>query len=125
MPHIIIEYSANVAADVDIQAFCNELLEAAVNIDAMPMAGIRVRAFKAEHYAIADGQPSHGFIDISVRLRAGRSMEIRQQAVQELFAAAKKFLTPVMARRALALSFEMRDIDPDLSPKFGTIRDYL
>jgi 5-carboxymethyl-2-hydroxymuconate isomerase len=30
-----------------------------------------------------------------------------------------------MARHSIALSFEMRDIDPDLSPKTGTIRDHL
>ena len=30
-----------------------------------------------------------------------------------------------MASRSIALSLEMRDIDPELSPKVGTIRDHL
>ena len=30
-----------------------------------------------------------------------------------------------MAQRSIALSMEMRDIDPGLSPKSGTIRDQL
>lgn len=30
-----------------------------------------------------------------------------------------------MATRSLALSMEMRDIDPELSPKTGTLRDHL
>jgi len=125
MPHIIIEYSANVEPDVNMQALCNQLLHTASTIDALPMAGIRVRAFKASHYAIADGNDKHGFIDISLRLRAGRSLPVRQQATQMLFAAAKDFLAPVLAVRPLALSFEMRNIDPELSPKYGTIRDHM
>ncbi len=51
--------------------------------------------------------------------------EVKKAATQELFDAARRFLAPVMNARPVALSFEMRDIDPDLSPKTGTIRDHL
>ena len=90
-----------------------------------PMAGVRVRAFAANHVAIADGDPPHSYIDISIRLRAGRTLEARKAATAQVFAAAEAFLAPVMARRSLALSFEMRDIDPELSPKTGSIRNFL
>ena len=125
MPHIIIEYSANVEADVDLSEICEALRKTACTISAFPMPGVRVRALRVDHYAIADGNPDHGFIDISVRLRGGRSLSVRQDAVTKLFATAKQHLAPVMAERSLALSMEMRDIDPELSPKSGTIRDYL
>lgn len=125
MPHIIIEYSANVESLIDMSAFCELLRLTAVDIDALPMPGIRVRALRLDHYAIADGNPKHGFIDISVRLRAGRTLPIRKEAVQTLFDAAREALEPVMANHSLALSMEMRDIDPELSPKIGNIRDHL
>ncbi len=125
MPHIIIEFSANIEADVDMSAFCNALRETAISIDAFPMPGVRVRAFKAEHYSIANGDPAHAFIDMSIRLRGGRSFEVRQQALQQVFDSAKEFLEPVMSKRSLALSIEMRDISPELSLKTGTIRDHL
>ena len=60
-----------------------------------------------------------------MRLRGGRSLAARKRATAALFAAAEAYLAPVMAARPLALSMEMRDIDPDLSPKTGTIRDHL
>jgi len=97
----------------------------AAGIDTFPMPGIRVRAFRADHWAIADGDPKHGFIDISIRLRAGRAPEVKQAAAAEVFEAVRAFVAPVMAQRSLALSLEMRDIDPDLSPKTGSIRDHL
>lgn len=125
MPHLIVDYSANLEAEIDMSAFCDHLRKAAVEIDAFPKAGVRVRALPAPHYSIADGNPQHGYIDISIRLRAGRPLDVKKAATQAIFDAAEAFLAPVMARRPLALSLEMRDIDPDLSPKTGTIRDYL
>lgn len=125
MPHISIEYSANLEERADIQALCEHLRSAAAKIEAFPMAGIKVRALKAAHYSIADGGPAHAFVDISVRLRGGREQNVRKQATHALFAAAETFLRPVLGTSSLALSLEMRDIDPELSPKTGTIRDHL
>jgi len=125
LPHINIEYSANLSDETDVQALCDCLRTAAAGIDAFPLAGIRVRAQAAKHYSIADGNPDHSFVDISVRLRGGRTLEVRRAATEALFSAAKEHLAPLINRRALALSLEMRDIDPDLSPKTGNIREYI
>ncbi|WP_417683727.1 5-carboxymethyl-2-hydroxymuconate Delta-isomerase [Roseibium sp.] len=125
MPHLQIEYSANLEPDVDMSAFCEALRQSASQIEEFPLAGIRVRAIRVDHYAIADGNPDHGFVDISVRLRGGRPIDVRKDATQRLFEAAQTFLEAVMARRPVALSLEMRDIDPELSPKCGSIRNHL
>jgi 5-carboxymethyl-2-hydroxymuconate isomerase len=125
MPHLAIEYSSNLEDIVDIGAFCQALRVAAIETGLFPMAGIRVRAYRADHYAVADGDPKHGFIDIAVRLREGRARDKKAAATAEMFEAAKAFLEPVLAHRSLALSMEMRDIDADLSPKTGTTRDHL
>jgi len=125
MPHISIEYSANLEERTDIQALCEVLRSEAAGIDAFPTPGIRVRALRANHYSIADGDPKHAFVDISIRLRAGRPQDVKESAVKRLFEAAKTFLEPVLETSSLALSLEMRDIDPDLSPKTGTIREHL
>ncbi|UUP18684.1 5-carboxymethyl-2-hydroxymuconate isomerase [Nitratireductor thuwali] len=125
MPHIQIEYSANLEQTVDISGLCEEIRATAVAIDIFVMAGVRVRAMRADHCAIADGDPKHGFVDISIRLRGGRPAVQRQDATQRIFDAARAFLEPAMARHSIALSLEMRDIDPELSPKAGTIRDHL
>lgn len=125
MPHLMIDYSANVEPDVEMGALCDALRDVAVSIDAFPLAGVKVRAVRVDHYAIADGNPEHGFIDISVRIREGRDMQTKQNAAQKLFDAANEFVADVMQRRSLALSLELRDIDAALSPKSGSIRKYL
>ncbi|MEX0304182.1 MAG: 5-carboxymethyl-2-hydroxymuconate isomerase [Leisingera sp.] len=125
MPHITLDYSANMEERTDIAALCGHLRQAAAATGVFPLAGIRVRAFAASHVSIADGDPQHGYIDISIRLRAGRDLDTRKRAVQAVFDAAQSFLEPAMQQHSIALSLEMRDIDPELSPKRGTIRDHM
>ncbi len=125
MPHFSIEYSANLEDMVDIAALCDHLRRAAIDTGVFPMPGIRVRAFRADHVSIADGDPKHAFLDLSIRLRGGRAPEAKARATQAVFDALKAFMAPALASHSIALSVEMRDIDPELSPKTGTIRDHL
>lgn len=125
MPHLHIDYSANLEDVVDMGALCEAIRVAAAEIDAFPTAGIRVRATCVDHVAMADGNPKHGFIDLSIRLREGRPDNVKAEAVDCIFAALKDFMLPVMKIHSVALSAEMRDIDARLSPKFGNVRDHL
>ena len=125
MPHVQIDYSPNLEDRLDVAGLCRALRDAAVETGVLPMAGVRVRATACDHVVIADGNPEHAFVDVSVRLRGGRDLETRQRAVAHLFAAAEAYCAELMARAPLALSMEMRDIDPELSPKAGSIRDHL
>mgnify|MGYP001954737348 CR=1 FL=1 len=125
MPHFSVEYSANLEERVDMPALCNHLRLAAIETGLFPMAGIRVRAFRADHVSIADGNPTHSFLDLSIRLREGREQRAKEAATQHIFDALNSFLAPAMAKHSIALSMEMRDIDATLSPKSESIRDHL
>ena len=125
MPHFHIDYSANLEKIVDMGALCEAIRATAAGIEAFPLAGIRVRATRVNHVAMADGNPKHGFVDLSIRLREGRPENVRKDAVIRIFATLKDFLTPAMATHSIALSAELRDIDANLSPKFGNVRDHL
>lgn len=125
MPHFIIEYSGNLDARVNMSALCEHIRKHAEKIDTFPVGGIRVRAIRAEYFAIADGNKNHAFVDISIRLRAGRPPEVKQAAAQKIFNAAEEFLADDIKNNSLALSLEMRDIDPKLSPKISSIRQHM
>lgn len=125
MPHIQIDYSPNLEARLDIAALCHVLRDAAVETGVLPLAGIRVRATACTHVLIADGNPDHAFLDISLRLRGGRAPDDKARATAQIFAAAEAFCADVLADSSFMLSFEMRDIDPVLSPKTSSIRRYL
>lgn len=125
MPHVQIEYSANLEDGIDVGGLCEAIRARASLIDAIPMPGLRVRAVRVDHYAIADGDAKHGFVDICVRMREGRTDAVKQDVINQVFETAKAYLDQALATRSIALSAELRDINKDLSPKYGTIRDHL
>jgi len=125
MAHFHIDYSANIEEVIDMAGLCEAIRVCAASIETFPLAGIRVRATRVDHVAMADGNPKHGFIDVSVRLREGRSEDVKQQAIGKIFEALKAYTAPAMATHSIALSAEMRDIDATLSPKYGTIREHM
>lgn len=125
MAHFHIEYSPNLESRLDISALCRAVRDAAAETGVFPVAGLRVRAFACDHMAMANDDPQHAFLDLEARLRGGRSAEDKKRATNHVFAAAETFCSDVLATSSLMLSFEMRDIDPDLSPKTSSIRNYL
>ena len=125
MPHFHIDYSANLEADVDMGALCETIRAAAAEIETFPTAGIRVRATRVDHLAMADGDAKHGFIDLTVRLREGRAEQVKRDAMTRIFEVLKDFVAPAMETRSIALSVEMRDIDATFSAKFGNVRDHM
>jgi 5-carboxymethyl-2-hydroxymuconate isomerase len=62
-----------------------------------PLGGIRVRAIRCEHYAIADGRAGLSFLDILLRIGEGRSLEARQTAGAHIFDVVSTHLDNVFA----------------------------
>ena len=125
MPHFQIDYSPNLEDRLDIAGLCAVLRDAAMTTGIFPLAGIRIRATPAHHVLIADGNPDHAFLDLSIRLRAGRDPLAKRAATETIFAAAEAFCAQVLDTSSFMLSCEMRDIDPELSPKTSSIRRYI
>src|SRR3954464_11056415 len=63
MPHFTIEYSANLDARVDMGKLVELVRTAAVETGMFPLGGIRVRAIRCQHHAIATGEPEFAFLD--------------------------------------------------------------
>ncbi|TWA99567.1 5-carboxymethyl-2-hydroxymuconate Delta-isomerase [Bradyrhizobium stylosanthis] len=125
MPHFTIEYSANLDGRLDIGAVCEVVRKAAVETGIFPLGGIRVRAIRCEHYAIADARNDYGFLDMVLRIGEGRDLPTRQKAGEHVFKALSKHLDPVFAASKFALSFDMQINDKDTSWKRNNIHDAL
>jgi 5-carboxymethyl-2-hydroxymuconate isomerase len=125
MPHFTIEYSANLDARVDMGAVVELVRKAAVETGIFPLGGIRVRMVRCEHYAIADGNPHLGFLDMVLRLGEGRDLATRKKAGEHIFKALSAHLDPVFANQKFALSFDMQINDKETSWKRNGIHDLL
>src|SRR5580698_349588 len=114
MPHFTLEYSANLDALVDMGKVVETLRKAAVETGIFPLGGIRVRAVRCEHFAIADGNPELGFLAMVLRLGEGRDLATRQKAGEHIFKTLSDYLDPVFAAGKFALSFDMQINDKDM-----------
>jgi 5-carboxymethyl-2-hydroxymuconate isomerase len=125
MPHFTIEYSANLASRVDMADLVEVVRKAAVETGIFPLGGIRVRAVKCEHYAIADGNPNFCFLDMVLRLGEGRDLAMRKKAGDHVFKTLSAHLDPVFAQGKFALSFDMQINDKETSWKRNNIHEAL
>jgi 5-carboxymethyl-2-hydroxymuconate isomerase len=117
MPHFRIEYSSNLKSKMDMPAFCSRIHEAIMASGLFELGAVRVRAFAADNYAIADLQTESAFIDMNFRVGQGRSAEALKQAGDMIFAAANEQLKSLFETPHFALSFEIVEIDAKLSWK--------
>lgn len=122
MPHLILEYSANVESRLNIQGLCSAALKAASSTGVLEMPATRVRAIRCDHYAIADEHPENGFIDASLRMGQGRSEEAKRAVGIAIYDAMRDYCAPLYATPYFALSLELREIDGALSWKENGIK---
>lgn len=125
MPHIVIEYSANLDGVLDMQALVNAMHEAALKTGVFPAGGARTRAARREHYRVGDGRPEAAFIHVSVRVGTGRDEATRRAAGQALFDTLVAETQSVFDSRPLGISFELSEIPDGFKWKKNNIHDYL
>ncbi|HYA72264.1 MAG TPA: 5-carboxymethyl-2-hydroxymuconate isomerase [Roseiarcus sp.] len=111
MPHVVIEYSANLEAEVEPMALVTAVHRAVLEQPAFEAPGVRTRASRREHYLVAEGDPENAFIAVTARVGPGRDSATRKAASEAIMAALYRVVEPIYRRRGLALSVEVTELD--------------
>ena len=117
MPHLRFEYSPGVADLADLAAFAEAMRAALAETGLFQHGGIRVRGFAADLAAVADGAPQRDFVDMVLRMGAGRDDAARAALADRVYADARAVLEPQVGGRPFALSLEVVEIDAATSRK--------
>lgn len=125
MPHLTIQYSANIEQQLSMPDYCARMHEVMLQSGVFPLAGIRVRAFRADHVCIADKLPENAYIDMVLRMGEGRSSEDRRGVGDTIIDTASEFCSALMAQPHFALSLEIIEIQKQFSWKKNTIHPRL
>lgn len=118
MPHLTLEFSSNLRDDpalaghCDFNRLCGDLAACLVDFrdgdkKVYPTGGVRVRAFAAESYCIADGAKDAAFIHGTLRIGAGRSDAVKKATGDALFDVIKRHCAALYEQTGLALSLEI------------------
>lgn len=117
MPHLRFDYSQGLEQLADLDRLADVLRDALAATGQMPLGGIRVRGFRADHQAIADGAATYHFLDMVLRIGQGRDVATRAAVADTLYAAAEAELRPALGDQPFILSLEMREIDARFARK--------
>lgn len=112
MPHLTFEYTANLAADGDLQGLCDQAAAVLVAQQAdgkavYPVGGVRVRAVRLDTWTMADGEADYAFVHGSLKIGSGRSETVKKATGDALFDLMKAHFAQLYAQRYLALSLEI------------------
>lgn len=121
MPHLSIQYSPQLDDQYDLDDLCHRLSDVMIETGVFPAGGVRVRAFRADNESVADRHPDNAFVAMQAYIGAGRSLEDKQRAGAQVFAAAEAFFADRLAEPHFLLSFEIFENDPALSWKKNTV----
>ena len=125
MPHLIVEYSANIEDQIALDALLDKLHTCALGTGVFPLGGLRVRAHRADHFRIADKAPDNGFVHVTALIGHGRPLDVQQRAAEELFAVLTKHLEPLYDKSPLALSLNVQEFHPVLNFKKNNLHEYV
>ena len=124
MPHVIVEYTDNI--DADIPALLRAIAGRCAESDGvLPLAGVRVRAIRLTEYVIADGKPEYGFVNVTVKMGSGRDPVFKRDFFGGLFDLIKAELAAAMAARPVALSMYVEEIDEAGAWRHNGVREAL
>lgn len=110
MPHLRLEYTANIPHKVDSQALFADLQEALARVGGIPMANFKSRAYRLDAYRIADGSPDQAFVHLDIRMFEGRPDELKQAMLAAVMDVLKAHYPPTEAGPNVQLSVEIQDI---------------
>lgn len=113
MPHVTIEYSANVADHHDVQALVDAVHDAALDHGLAGPTALRTRAAERAHYRVTDGSPDYAFVAIVARVGPGRDEEVRQAFLAAMLDAAEAHCRSESEALTIAWSAEVQEIDSD------------
>jgi len=125
LPHLIIEYSANIEDRIALDELLDKLHTCALGTGVFPLGGLRVRAHRTDAYRIADMVAENGFVHVTALIGHGRPLDVQQQAGEQLFAALTAHLDSLYAASPLAISLNVQEFHPVLNFKKNNLHEYV
>ena len=113
MPHIIVEYSANLEDVVAIDPMVRDVHQSVLATGIFRLGAVRTRAARRDIFFIADADPQNAFINVIVRVASGRPLEKRRAVAEAIMGVIAAKTAGIGDSRGLALSVYVEEIDED------------
>ena len=125
MPHLIVEYSANLEHRIALDELLDKLRDSALGTGIFPLGGLRIRAHRTDRYRIADCDPGNAYVHVTALIGHGRPLDVRKNAGEQLFATLTDHLQRFYEQAPLAISFNIQEFHPELNFKKNNLHEHV
>ncbi len=127
MPHLRIDYSANLDAHLDFKSLCKALAEQLAaqrdndGNELYPLIGTRVLACPAPHFAVAGGRDGFGYIYLNLRVTPGRSAVLIEATGNALMAIVHEYCAALLAAHPVGITFNIDQVAASYGGNFNNL----
>ena len=110
MPHLVLEYSANVPDRPDLKRVLLDLHEALMASALFERKDLKSRTVRHDVFAVADGAEDRAFVALSIAILDGRPDEVKAAVSEAALDVLIRAFPKLVAGGRGALSVEIRDL---------------
>ncbi len=127
MPHVVIQYTANLEPGAEIGALCSALAEVIVaqrdgaGDRVFPIGGTRVLAYPTPHFAVADGGADRSFVYVNARIAPGRAPESVKATGAAMLAVVQRHFAEIFASRPVGITLQIDEGAPVFDAKHSNL----
>jgi len=111
MPHLILEYSNNLANDLNVRELFTQLHQLLARELPTQLSSCKSRCIVSPVYHIGDGHQHNAFVHLTIKIMAGRTDAKKKQVGIEVLNRMGLFFHTEKAQFNVQLSVEILDLD--------------
>jgi 5-carboxymethyl-2-hydroxymuconate isomerase len=111
MPHLTLEYSANVRETTDLKPLFFRLHELLSEIAGIDVRNCKSRARLAEDFLVSEGSDRDAFVHLDVRFLQGRSADVKKDIGAKALGLLREWFAGSSSALALQITVEVREIE--------------
>lgn len=119
MPHLVLEYSANVPDEPDFDGVLRRLHEALSASGPFELGKVKSRVVRHEAFRVADGAPDRAFVHLTAAVLDGREAEVLKVVAGPLLAVLCEAFPRARRERRCDVTLEIREMPRALYFKAG------
>ncbi|MFE9427484.1 5-carboxymethyl-2-hydroxymuconate Delta-isomerase [Kitasatospora sp. NPDC006697] len=119
MPHLVLEFSANIRDGFDPSAVFPKLHSALAAAGGFRPQDFKSRAVRMDGYFIGDGSQEQSFVNLDVRTFAGKPVEVREAVSAAALAVLTEAFPDTLRETACDISVQITELD---RPSYARLR---
>ncbi|MEO7057889.1 MAG: 5-carboxymethyl-2-hydroxymuconate isomerase [Caldimonas sp.] len=127
MPHVVVQYTANLDPEADMGALCHALAEVLVaqrdpaGGRVFPIGGTRVFAYPAHHFSVADGGADRAFVFAVAHIAPGRDPVLVKAAGEAMLGVVQHHFEAIFASRPIGITVQVHESVPAFDAKHSNL----